>query len=79
MVLHAALSSEDVFVVASDTDVLILMIYAYSEYMVKQRWDFRCENEKCADIEIISSYLSKRYAQTLLIYSFILTSGEVHI
>ena len=32
MVLHAALSSEDVVaVVATDTDVLILMIYAYSK------------------------------------------------
>ena len=32
MVLHANLSSEDVVaVVATDTDVLILMIYAYSK------------------------------------------------
>ena len=30
MVLHAALSFEDVVVVAADTDVLILMNYAYS-------------------------------------------------
>ena len=59
MVLHAALSPEDVVVVAADTDVLILMIYAYSVFLVKQRWVFRSENEKCADIEIISSYHSK--------------------
>ena len=59
MVLHAALSPEDVVVVATDADVLILMVYAYSVYMVKQRWVFRYENEKCADIEIISSYHSK--------------------
>ena len=38
MVLSAALSSEDVVAVASDTDVLILMSHAYSEYMVKMPW-----------------------------------------
>ena len=41
MVLHAALSSEEVVVVVAGTDVLILMIYAYSKFMVKQRWVFR--------------------------------------
>ena len=35
MVLHAALSAEDV-VVTDDTDISILMIYAYSKYMVKR-------------------------------------------
>ena len=35
MLLHAALSSEDIVVVATDADVLILMLYAYSKYMVK--------------------------------------------
>ena len=43
MVLHAALSSEDVVVVAAGTYVLILMIYAYSKFMLKQRRVFRCE------------------------------------
>ena len=55
---HAALSSEDI-VIASDTNILILMIYVYSKYMVKQRWVFICENNKCADIETIFSYLGK--------------------
>ena len=35
MLLHAALSSEDKVVVATDADALILMLYAYSKYMVK--------------------------------------------
>ena len=57
MVLHVTLSSEDVVVVVADTDVLILMIYAYSEYLIKRRWVFRYENDKCADIETIFSIL----------------------
>ena len=34
MILHAALSSTDVFVVATGTDVLILIIHVYSKFMV---------------------------------------------
>ena len=63
---HAALSSEDI-VIASDTNILILMIYVYSKYMVKQRWVFICENNKCADIETIFSYLGKWYVLGLSI------------
>ena len=59
MVLHAALSSEDVVVVAAGTDILILRIYAYLTFMAKRRWVFRYENDKCADIETIFSYLGK--------------------
>ena len=63
----AALSSEDA-VVAADTNILILMIYVYSKYMIKQRWVFICENDKCADIETISSYLGKWYVLALSIF-----------
>ena len=59
MVLHAALSLEDVAVVAACTDVLILMIYAYSKFMVKQRWVFRHADDKCTDSETILSCLGK--------------------
>ena len=43
--LHATLSSEDLSL-AGDIDVLILMIYAYSKYMVKRGWflDMRTTN-----------------------------------
>ena len=50
-----------------------------SKYMVNRRWVFRYGNDKCADIEQISLYLGKWYVLTLLIYSFIVTSGEVYI
>ena len=38
MVLHTAFSSEDAVVVATGADVLVLMIYVYSKFMLKQRW-----------------------------------------
>ena len=38
MVLHTAFSSEDAVVVAAGADVLVLMIYVYSKFMLKQRW-----------------------------------------
>ena len=59
MVLHAALSSEDVVVVAAVTDVSILMIYVHSKSMVKRRWVFGYKNDECADTEIVFLYLRK--------------------
>ena len=59
MVLHAALSSEDVVVVATVTDVSILMIYVHSKSMVKRRWAFRYKNDECSDTEIVFLYLGK--------------------
>ena len=47
MVLHAALSSEDVVVVAAVTVGSILMIYVHSK------------NDECADTEIVFLYLGK--------------------
>ena len=35
MLLHAALSSEDVVIIVADADAVILMIYAYLKYLVK--------------------------------------------
>ena len=51
MVLDAALLSEDLEVVTAGTDVLI--------FTVKQKWVFRYDDEKCADIETILLYLGK--------------------
>ena len=73
MVLHAALSSEDAVVVATGADVLVLMICAYSKFMLKQRWVFRYKDNQCSDSETILSYLCKSYAMILLIYSFSMT------
>ena len=56
MVFHASLSSGDAVVVAADTDDLILIIYADSQYMVKR---FQIWQLQCADIDTIYSYLGK--------------------
>ena len=62
--------SENEVVAAVNKNVLILMIHVYSKYMVKRRWAFRYKNDKCADIETISSFLGKWYALILSIFSF---------
>ena len=61
MVLHAGFSSEEVSVAATGTDVLNLMVYAYSKFLVKRTSVLRYENDKCAGIERIFSYLGKWY------------------
>ena len=40
---------------------------------------FLATRMKCAYIETISSFFGKWYVLALMIYSFIMTSGEVHI
>ena len=52
MVLDAILSSENVAVIVANTDILILMIYAYRKFMIKRRWVLRHENGKCANTKI---------------------------
>ena len=71
MVLHAALSSEDVAVAAAGTDVLILMIYAFQS---------SCLNEDgILDTRMINVIILKQYALALLTYSFMMTSREIYI
>ena len=58
MVYHAALSSEDVVVVAAGTDALILMIYSYLTFMVKRRW--------VLDTRMTNALTSKQFVRMLV-------------
>ena len=50
LVLHDSKVDSDVAVVCKDTDVLILMIWAYSKLNKTNNWYFKNDNEKFADI-----------------------------
>ena len=50
LVLHDSKVDSDVAVVCKDTDVLILMIWAYSKLNKTNNWYFKYDNEKFADI-----------------------------
>ena len=59
LILHAILSEKDCVIVASDTDVLILLVWAYDHYQVKKNWYFQYETHCFANVSMICDYLGK--------------------
>ena len=58
LVLHAFLENNNVIVVVSkDTDVLVLMIWAYLFFNVLKEWFFKYGNDKFANIAVICDTL----------------------
>ena len=59
MVLHAFESSNPVVVVVSDTDILLLLIYAYSKVQFKTggiysaKWFMKIDNERYVNIKLM--------------------------
>ena len=66
IVLHALLCTQDVVVVAKDTDVLVLLIWAYSHFNVQYKWYFSYEKGTYSDISIICEFLGKEICKSLL-------------
>ena len=46
LVLHALQADTDVVVVAGDTDVLVIMVWAYHTYQVTHNWYMRIDNDR---------------------------------
>ena len=65
LVLHDSKVDSDVAVVCKDTDVLILMIWAYSKLNKTNNWYFKNDNEKFAVISKICCYLGKTFSLNL--------------
>lgn len=65
LVLHALLADSDVVVVAKDTDVLILLIWAYEQSNVGKKWYMKYDHNKYADINEICNFLGPKICRTL--------------
>ena len=63
--LHGSKVDSDVAVFCKDTDVLILMIWAYSKLNITNNWYLKYDHEKFADIRKICSYLGKTLSLNL--------------
>ena len=59
LVLHAILAEKDVVVVAKDTDVLVLMIWAFVALQIKHKWFLKYDASKYVDIESVCIFLGK--------------------
>ena len=66
LILHAIVSGTDAVVVCKDTDVLVLMIWAYHTFNIKKRWFMKYERGKFADIEVICRSLGPDICTNLL-------------
>eukprot|EP00794_Sanderia_malayensis_P016276 gene16276-biopygen13830 len=50
LVLHASLADTDTVVVSKDTDVLILLVWAFSKLDITRKWLLKYDNDKFVDI-----------------------------
>ncbi|CAM1319293.1 Uncharacterised protein r2_g2746 [Pycnogonum litorale] len=59
LILHAVESKQDVVIVAKDTDVLVLMVWAFAFLDVQRKWFFRKDDGQFADVGEICSHFGK--------------------
>ena len=59
LILHAVESKQDVVIVAKDTDVLVLMVWAFAFLNVERKWFFRKDDGQFADVGEIGSYFGR--------------------
>ena len=72
LVLHALISEQDVVVVAKDTDVLVLLVWAYVHFNVRYKWYMMYEKGIYADISIICDYFGDILCENILSFHAII-------
>ena len=65
MILHALRENTNVVVVARDTDVLVLMVYAYALKDIKEDWYMKIGAKKFVNVRKIVQYLGKEVSLKL--------------
>ena len=66
IILLASQGTNDVVVVAKNTDVLVLLVWAYGHHNIKCNWFIKYDAEKYANICKICDYLGKDVCESLL-------------
>ena len=65
IVLLALEANSDVVIVAKDTDILILLVWAYTKHNIDHTWYFKYGNEKYANIGTICAYFGEEICLSL--------------
>jgi len=65
LILLALKEETDIVIVAKDTDVLVLLIWAYEKYHVKHKWYFKYDADKYAAFGAICEFLGEDVCLTL--------------
>ena len=88
LVLQAFRNQGDSVIVCKDTDVLILMIWAYAFYKIKYKWFFKYDSEKYAEVRKICEHFGLELCLSLPAFhgltgcdttSYFYRSGKVRI
>ena len=65
IILHALQEDTKVVVVSKDTDVLILLVYAYAKYKPTKEWYMKIDANKFSSIKSIVEYLGSNISVCL--------------
>eukprot|EP00794_Sanderia_malayensis_P001365 gene1365-biopygen1116 len=65
LILHAILANQDVVVVAKDTDVLVLLVWAYEKCAVTHQWFMKYERDSFADVGKICRFIGRQLCLSL--------------
>ena len=74
LVKHVLDAQNDTVIVSKDTDVLIILIWTYSQYYIKHNWYMKYDTHKYASIRKICEFLSPELCQILPAFHAITTS-----
>ena len=66
IVYHALSCKENVVVVAKDTDILVLLVWAYVHFNVKYKWYFSFEKHEFSDVSVICDHYGVEVCENLL-------------
>ena len=65
MILHALLSEDDCVICSKDTDVMLLMLFAFAEYEVSHKWYMMYENGLFANIHKMIEFIGTDICKVL--------------
>ena len=65
VVLHAALSNYPVVICATDTDILIVLVFAYSRFNLAEQWYMKTARDSFVEISKISSHYGEAVCNIL--------------
>ena len=66
--MHALKIKQNVVVVANDTDVLVLLVWAYTHFKVPYKWYFMYEKGSYADISVICNHFGDNVCESIHLF-----------
>ena len=75
---HAVLSEQDCVIVASDTDVLIILVWAYNHFGIKKNCFLQYETNCYARISTICNFYGEDVCPQVWTYGVVVSMSDFH-